>query len=85
MAKNAVSQEYKDFIQAVSDGSPGNFYIFYGPERYLLEFYLTKLRSVLVPEGLDEFNYRRFEGKGMTVPKLIDAVGFFPCSQPELL
>lgn len=78
MAKNAVSQEYKDFIQAVSDGSPGNFYIFYGPERYLLEFYLTKLRAVLVPEGLDEFNYRRFEGKGLTVPKLIDAVDSLP-------
>jgi len=78
MARKAnESQEYKAFIKALSEGTPESLYIFHGEEHYLMERYLEKLRTVLIPDGLDEFNHRRFD-RGVTAAAIIDAVDMLP-------
>ncbi len=76
--KPTESQEYKDFIKAVSDGTLDSLYIFHGEEHYLMERYLEKLRKQLVPDGLEEFNHRRFEGKGLSAAAIGDAIDMLP-------
>ena len=62
----------------ISSSDPRRFYIFYGPERYLLEHYLGTLRTLLCPGGLNDFNYRRYEGKGLNVDELASACETLP-------
>lgn len=53
-------------------------YIYHGEERYLLERSLSGLRAQLCPGGPDGFNYKRFDGKGLSIDELEDAVNTYP-------
>lgn len=73
--------EDKGYAQLKSDlreGTVRNVYVFYGEETYLREYYLDMLRKKLVPAGLEEFNYHRLPGKGLTVQALSDIVEALP-------
>lgn len=59
-------------------GQIGRAYLFYGQESYLREHYLGQLRKVLVPDGFEEFNYHRMEGRALAVQDLADAVEGLP-------
>lgn len=76
--KTNESQEYKAFVKAVSDGTLGSLYIFHGEEHYLMERYLEKIRTLLIPDGLEEFNHRRFEGRGLSAAMIGDAIDMLP-------
>ena len=64
--------------KAVSDNEIGNLYTFYGEEKYLLEYYLGRIRKQLVPEGFEEFNYKRITGKELTMQRLSDEINALP-------
>ena len=76
--KNKNINDYRNFTDSLTSGQIGNFYIFHGEERYLLERSLTELRSALCPEGLDGFNYKRFEGKSFSADELDGAINTLP-------
>jgi DNA polymerase-3 subunit delta len=64
--------------KAVSDNEIGNIYTFYGEEKYLLEYYLGRIRKQLIPEGFEEFNYKRITGKELTMQRLADELNALP-------
>jgi DNA polymerase-3 subunit delta len=74
----AKADAYAALTAAMAAGSIGNLYIFHGEERYLLDRGLAMLRKHLCPDGLGGFNYKRFEGKTLTVEELKDAVDALP-------
>ena len=76
--KTNESPEYSAFVKAVSDGTLESLYIFHGEEHYLMERYLEKLRKTLIPDGLEEFNHRRFDGRGLTAAAITDAIDMLP-------
>jgi len=76
--KKKTDDSYEMFAASVKTGSFGKLYIFHGEERYLLEHSLTELRRILCPDGLDGFNYKRFEGKDIRNDDLNDAINTFP-------
>ena len=76
--KSSESQEYKDFLKDLSDGTLKSLYLFHGEEHYLMERYMEKIRKQLIPDGLEEFNHRRFEGQGLTAAIIADAVDMLP-------
>ena len=79
MAKNKKSgDDYKELAASIAAGQIGNFYIFHGDERYLLEHSVGELRRILCPGGLDGFNYKRFEGGDVTADGLDDAINTLP-------
>lgn len=78
MAKKTESGEFQAFTAALSAGVPEKLYIFHGEEHYLMGRYLEQLRTLLVGDGLSEFNHRRFEGRGFSVAELADAVDMLP-------
>jgi len=73
-----IINTYDLFLASIKSGQPEKCYIFHGEERYLLERNLSNLRALLCPDGLDSFNYKRFEGKGLTVDELENAIDTFP-------
>ena len=72
------TNSYDNYIKSIKDGIYGNFYIFHGSERYLLDHSLTELRKNICPEGLDSFNYKRFDNRNITTNSLEDAVNALP-------
>jgi DNA polymerase III delta subunit len=69
---------YAVLSAAVAAGKVGNVYVLHGEERYLLDRALAMLRRHLCPDGLGGFNYKRFDGKTLTVEELSDAVNALP-------
>jgi DNA polymerase-3 subunit delta len=79
LAKKKIDDtEYKRLKADLKDGTPGTFYIFHGEERYLLEYYLDKLRDTALAGGFEEFNEKRFDGKTVTPEELSAAVDALP-------
>lgn len=64
--------------KAVTENSIGNLYTFYGEEKYLLEYYLGRIRKQLIPDGLEEFNDKRINGKELTMQRLSDEINALP-------
>jgi len=76
--KKRSGDGYRAFRKALADDNIERAYVFCGEERYLLEHSLSELRKKLVPEGMEEFNHRRFEGRGLTLDTLSEAVDALP-------
>ena len=80
VAKPVDNSSYKALCAQIAAGTPGTVYVFCGEERYLLEHSLRQLRAALLDAGTDDFNYRRYEGKGLSAADLgaaVDAVPLF--------
>ena len=76
--KKKADDSYNSFSASVKAGQFGNLYIFHGEERYLLEFSLSELRKRLCPDGLNGFNYKRFDSKDIRIDDLDDAINTLP-------
>lgn len=64
--------------QDLAAHKPGQCYLFYGEERYLLDYYVKELQKQLLPAGLEEFNLHTFSGKELSLQALEEAVDAFP-------
>ena len=53
-------------------------YIFHGEETYLRDRAMERIRALLLPAGLEDFNHERLAGRTMTVNLLRDAVESVP-------
>ena len=73
-----TNEAYQKFKADLSAGEVGCAYIFYGEESYLREYYLGELRKNLVPDGFEEFNYHRLEGKDLTAQALTEMAEAMP-------
>lgn len=69
---------YKKLSESIANRQLGSFYILHGDERYLLERSLGEVRKYLCPDGLDGFNYKRFEGKNVSIDDFEEAINAFP-------
>ncbi|MDR3278682.1 MAG: DNA polymerase III subunit delta [Oscillospiraceae bacterium] len=79
MAKKAAENEALRALRgAITSGELKNLYILHGAERYLLERYVGDMREKLLPDGLGGFNYRRYEGRALTLDELREAVTTLP-------
>lgn len=53
------------------------FYLLYGCEEFLKNLYRDRLQKAMLPEG-DDFNFSRFEGKGIVVNEVISMANTLP-------
>ena len=68
---------YDQLFKTIRAGDIKPAYVFYGPERYVLDSALDALRSKLLPEGLEPLNQNLFEG-AVDAQALIDAAETLP-------
>ena len=83
--KSIKNNNYDALVSALKTNQIEKCYIFHGEERYLSERCLASLRTLLCPDGLDGFNYKRFEGKGLSFDEIEDAVNTFPAFAEKTL
>ena len=78
-------QGYDSLSSSIKSAELDTLYIFHGEERYLLEHSLVNIRKLLCPDGLDGFNYKRFEGKDIEIDDIEDAVNTLPAFTEKTL
>ena len=83
--KRQESGALKRLKTALASGTPAPAYLFYGPEVYLRDWYLDRLRKLLVPEATAAFDSHRAEGKGLTVQRLAEMVEAMPMGAERTL
>lgn len=69
---------YQQLKRELAAGTAGNLYLFHGEEAYLRDYYLGKLKKLLVGGGMEEFNLHTLPGKDLTPHMLQEAVDCLP-------
>jgi len=70
--------EYSELKKAISDNCLKSLYILWGEETYLRDYYFGEMKKLLLPDGLEEFNHKYFEGKSVDINSLAAAVDALP-------
>ncbi len=78
MAKETVKLNYGAEIKELSLNGPRRLYLLWGKEDYLKERYLEKLKQTCIPEGEDDFSYRRLDGPELLSDDLQQALDSVP-------
>ncbi len=78
MAKSTPDKGYQKLKADLSSGELGQVYVFHGEESYLREYYLGAVKKAIVPDGFEEFNYHRLDGKTLTMAELSETVEAMP-------
>ena len=65
-----------DFLNVLKQGKIALVYLFYGPEAYLRDQALMRLKQTLFPSGEVDFNYETLEGSAVSAAEVIAAVEF---------
>ena len=68
-------QELKGAIRAKQ---PERLYIFHGEEKFLLHHYFNQLKSVLLDDLTESFNYHKFNSETFSLQSFVDSVEAFP-------
>jgi len=64
--------------QQLKERKLGNFYIFFGEEAFLLQYYLEQMKKQLLDELTESFNYHKFTGETFHMQAFADAVENLP-------
>lgn len=72
-------------IRDLKNGEFAPLYIISGEESYLKEYYLRQLREKVVDPAFADFNLIEFEGKGLTVEQLNEAIDSYPAMSEKKL
>jgi DNA polymerase-3 subunit delta len=69
---------YQKLKKDLSAGTSGQLYLFHGEETYLRDYYLGKLRELLLSGGMGTFNLHELAAKDMSPHALEEAVDCLP-------
>jgi len=69
---------YVKLKKDLSAGNVGKLYVFHGEEVYLRDYYLGRMKELLVGQGMAEFNLHTINGKEFTPHALEEAVDCLP-------
>ena len=79
---NSAMQELKRDLRA---GAPKSLYLFYGEEAFLRDYYLGKLKDLVLPAGLEDFNLHTAKGKECSIDWIEQAVDCLPMMSERTL
>ena len=81
MAKKTGRDEqfnYAAELRVLRERGPERLYFLWGPEDYLREQYLIQLKKRCLPEGEDDFSYKRMDGPALDLLRLQQALDAMP-------
>ena len=81
-ADNSAMQELKRDLKA---GTPKPVYLFYGEEAFLRDYYLGKLKELILPAGLEDFNLHTAKGKECSIDWIEQAADCLPMMSERTL
>lgn len=77
--KNEEKLNYNAEVRKLKTEGVKNLYLLWGPEDYLRELYIAELKKACIPEGEDDFSYRRMDGPDIDLrllEQMVDSVPF---------
>ncbi len=77
-SKSKTDAAYQQLKADITARTPGPLYFFFGEEDYLRDYYLNKLKELLIPAGLEDFNLHTLDGKECDPDSLSDAIDCLP-------
>lgn len=77
-AKDEKKLSYSQELKLLRDEGPQRLYLLYGSEDYLREQFLLALKKLCLPEGEDDFSYKRLDGPELDVNALAGAIDAVP-------
>jgi DNA polymerase-3 subunit delta len=78
MAKKEESTNYGALIRELREKGPERLYLLWGPEDYLREQFFGALKKACLPDGEDDFSYKRFNGPELDLLEMKNAVDSVP-------
>ena len=72
--------DYTALTRELKKNGPGNLYMLWGPEDYLITDYVNRIRESCLSEGMGDFNAKRLDGPVpdlQAVEEALDAMPFF--------
>ena len=63
---------------AIKAKNPERLYFFYGEEMFLLRYYLSQVKKILIDELTESFNFHRFTNETFDIQSFADAVENLP-------
>lgn len=78
MAKKDARLNYKDLSSELKSKGPARLYLLYGEEDYLREAFISEIKAVCLPGGVDDFSYHRLDGPNIDQRELSEAVNAVP-------
>lgn len=76
--KNEQKLNYAAERRKLHENGPARLYLLWGPEDYLREQYAGELKKVCLPDGDDDFSYKRINGPEIDYQELRIAVDAMP-------
>ena len=64
--------DYGKLKKELKDAGPQRVYLLYGPEEYLREDFVTLLKKTCLPDGEDDFSYKRLNPDGFSARAMGD-------------
>ena len=76
---------YQKLKKDLASGTVGKLYLFHGEETYLRDYYLNRLKELVVGGGMEEFNLHVLQGKDLTPHRLEETVDCLPMMSQRTL
>ena len=70
--------DYGKLKKQLQQEGPKRVYLLYGPEEYLREDFVSLLRRTCLPDGADDFSYKKLNPENFSVRSFEDAVDALP-------
>ncbi len=83
--KGADRTALQTLKQQLAAGEPGRLYLFHGEEVYLRDYYLDRLKQLLVGGGMEQFNLHLLQGAQVDPRSLEEAIDCLPMMSQRTL
>jgi DNA polymerase III, delta subunit len=80
-----ADSSYQQMKQSLANGEAAQLYLFYGEEAYLREYYMSQIKKLLLPAGMEAFNLHEINGKDFTVERLEQDIDCLPMMSERTL
>lgn len=78
MAKTTEKLDYAALRRQLKTEGPSSLYLLWGPEDYLINDFVGRLRSACLSEGMDDFDHKRLDGPAVDAEALGEALDSMP-------
>lgn len=76
--KDEAKFDYNEQIKLLRENGPERLYFIWGPEDYLSDYFVSEIKKTCLPEGEDDFSYRKISERDFSSRILQEAIDSVP-------
>lgn len=80
MAKRSKDEkfDYNEAVRLLKENGPERLYFIWGPEDYLSDYFAAEIKKLCLPDGEDDFSYRKISERDFSSQALQEAIDAVP-------